>query len=80
LDEVARSILVMRRAAEEAGRDPEAIELSAGAFFASGDDDLFARVEALQKLGVTRVITAGRREDKLRALAAKLDERFEMTT
>jgi probable F420-dependent oxidoreductase len=80
LDHVAASIATMRRAAEEAGRDPEAIELTAGALTVRGDDELFAHIDELAALGITRIILFGRREDKLRAFAAALDERFGMTT
>jgi probable F420-dependent oxidoreductase len=80
VDEVARSIATMRRAAEEAGRDPDAIELTAGALNAPNDDELCSRIEGLAGLGITRVILFPRREDKLRSFAALLDERFGMTS
>ena len=76
--DVGPAIELMRRSAEEAGRDPDSIEITAGAFVPDVDE-LFRRVEAFQQLGVARVVIAVRREEKLRALAAQLTERFGMT-
>jgi hypothetical protein len=41
---------------------------------------LFRRIDAFAQLGVARVVIAPRREEKLRALAAQLSDRFEMTS
>ena len=79
LDGLATSIRAMRAAAEDAGRDPDGIELTGGALNVRGDDELFARVEALAGLGVSRVLVVGRREEKLRPLAEALEQRFGMT-
>ncbi len=76
--DVGPAIEMMRRSAEEAGRDPDGIEITAGAFV-TGDDELFAHVEALAALDVARVIVPSRKEERLRALAAQLDARFGMT-
>jgi probable F420-dependent oxidoreductase len=54
-EELAHLLDVMRRAADEAGRDPDAIEVSAGGNGAIGPNAL-AEVEALAQLGVHRVI------------------------
>jgi probable F420-dependent oxidoreductase len=53
--ELAELIAVMRQAAEEAGRDPDAIEITSGGDGALGSGAL-AEVEALAELGVSRVI------------------------
>jgi probable F420-dependent oxidoreductase len=54
-EELAHLLDVMRRAADAAGRDPDAIEVSAGGNGALGSGAL-AEVEALAALGVHRVI------------------------
>jgi len=53
--ELADLFRVVRETAEEAGRDPDAIELSAGAPRLDGDDPVGA-IEELASLGVTRVL------------------------
>jgi probable F420-dependent oxidoreductase len=78
VDDVGPAIELMRRSAEAAGRDPDSIEITAGAFIPDADE-LFRRVEAFQQLGVARVVIAVRREEKLRTLAAQLTDRFGMT-
>jgi probable F420-dependent oxidoreductase len=78
MDAVGPAIDLMRRSAEEAGRDPATIEITGGAFGIT-DEALFAQIDAFAKLGASRVILAARREDKLRALTVKLGERFGMT-
>jgi probable F420-dependent oxidoreductase len=54
-EELAELIAVMRQAAEEAGRDPDAIEVTSGGDGALGSGAL-AEVEALREIGVSRVI------------------------
>jgi probable F420-dependent oxidoreductase len=76
--EVGPAIELMRRSAQEAGRDPDSIEITAGAFVPDVDE-LFRRVDAFQQLGVARVVIAARREEKLRTVAAQLTDRFGMT-
>lgn len=51
-DRVAELLPVMRHAAEEAGRDPDAIEITSGADFSAGVDV----VKRYEDLGVSRVI------------------------
>lgn len=51
---MAELLVVMRRAAEEAGRDPDAIEVTAGTLGVLGDDPLGAVAE-LVEVGVHRV-------------------------
>lgn len=55
--DLARLIAVMRAAAEEAGRDPDAIEITAGSAGVMGPDPLGA-VEEMAALGVSRLIIA----------------------
>jgi len=55
--DLARLIAVMRGAAEEAGRDPDAIEITAGSAGVMGPDPLGA-VEEMAALGVSRLIIA----------------------
>lgn len=55
IDELRPVIDNMRRAAEAAGRDPDAIEVSAGGGGRSVDD-LVARAEQLRGLGVSRML------------------------
>ncbi|MEZ5177511.1 MAG: LLM class F420-dependent oxidoreductase [Acidimicrobiales bacterium] len=55
--DLARLIGVMRSAAEEAGRDPDAIEITAGSAGVMGPDPLGA-VEEMAALGVSRLIIA----------------------
>ncbi len=54
-DELTSLLGIMGRSAEEAGRDPESIEVTVQCNVATGDAAL-AEVTALQKLGATRVI------------------------
>ena len=54
-EELAELVAIVRSSAEEAGRDPDAIEISAGGNGALGSGAL-AEVEQLAALGVTRVI------------------------
>lgn len=55
IDDLRSRIAVMRSAAEAAGRDPDAIEISAGGGGRSLDETL-ARAEQLRELGVTRMM------------------------
>lgn len=55
--DLAHLIAVMRAAAEEAGRDPDAIEITAGSAGVMGPDPLGA-VEEMAALGVSRLIIA----------------------
>ena len=54
-EQLAHLFEVMRRSAEEAGRDPDAIELTAGAPGMAGDDPLGAVAE-MADLGVDRIV------------------------
>ena len=63
LGEVAHLIAVMRRAAEEAGRDPDAVEVTAGG---PPNPDGARR---LADLGVQRMVVQGFRPDRLRRFA-----------
>ena len=54
-EQLAHLISVMRRAAEEHGRDPDAIEVTAGTPDIAGPDPLGA-VEAMAALGVHRLV------------------------
>lgn len=56
-DELAHLFDVMRRAAEDAGRDPEAVEITASGSGLFGPDPL-AAVDELSSLGVHRAIIA----------------------
>jgi probable F420-dependent oxidoreductase len=53
-DELRRLMGVVRRSAEEHGRDPDAVELTAGGM--TFGDGAVAAVEALQEAGVDRVV------------------------
>ncbi|MCB0976092.1 MAG: LLM class F420-dependent oxidoreductase [Acidimicrobiales bacterium] len=67
--ELAHLFAVMRDAAEEAGRDPSKIELTAGSAAVGGDDPVGA-VEELASLGVTRVVVPPRAWDAASAAEA----------
>ncbi len=77
IDELRPVIDNMRRAAEEAGRDPDAIEVSAGGGGRS-IDDMVARAEQLRALGVSRMLMGVMPPDRIlatgEALRARLGE------
>lgn len=54
-DELAHLFRIVRETAEEAGRDPDAIELTAGTAAILGDDPVGA-IEELASIGITRVV------------------------
>lgn len=67
--EIASLLAIVRSSAEEAGRDPDAVEVSA--MVGGKGDSLLRRVEALAGVGVRRVIVgAGRDEQIAEAVAA----------
>lgn len=75
-EELGQLVDVMRRAAEGAGRDPDALELSLGHLVARVDPD---RAASLGKRGATRVVLAStptadleRAKDELSACAERL--------
>ena len=65
----------MRRAADEAGRDPDAIEVSAGGGGRSLDD-VVARAEQLRDLGVTRMLLGVMPPDQILATGEALRARL----
>jgi alkanesulfonate monooxygenase SsuD/methylene tetrahydromethanopterin reductase-like flavin-dependent oxidoreductase (luciferase family) len=65
---------VMRAAAEEAGRDPAQIELTAGGGGRTVDEQL-AHIDALHALGVHRVVVPPLPVDALAATVATVEER-----
>jgi probable F420-dependent oxidoreductase len=73
--EIADLLAVMRTAAEEAGRDPAAIEVIAGAGAPPGDA-LDRRLEALAEMGVHQAILPPHRPDHLAELGTDLTRRF----
>ena len=77
LDELRQSFDTMRAECESIGRDPAEIELSAGGFGRTLDD-MCKRVEQLQALGVSRVLTSPLPGDKLAELADGLRTRFDV--
>lgn len=78
LEELRTAFGIVRDECAVIGRDPSEIELTA-----SGGgrdiDELSTRIEALAELGVTRVILAPMPEERLRALAGGLADRFGMS-
>ena len=62
-EEIGELMAIVRRTAEEAGRDPAAIELSAGT--GGRGDALKARVEALAAIGAVRLIVPPASADQL---------------
>ncbi len=75
LEELTPLFDTMRRAAEEAGRDPSSIELSAGGG-GRNVDEILARAQQLADLGVTRMLMPGAPPDKLVALGESLRDRL----
>jgi probable F420-dependent oxidoreductase len=75
LSELARLVELMRRTADEHGRDPDAIKIYASAA-ESRDDDLDARIAALAELGVAQAIIPAYGPDKLPAIGQNLRARF----
>ena len=77
-DELRGMFDAMRAECDVIGRDPAEIELSAGGG-GRNMDEMCAGIEAMQALGVARILLAPMRGDKLDAMAAVLQERFGMT-
>ncbi|MCO5329185.1 MAG: LLM class F420-dependent oxidoreductase [Ilumatobacteraceae bacterium] len=75
IDHLRGRLDIMRRAAEEAGRDPDAIEISAGAGGRSVDD-IVARAEALREVGVTRLMLGLMPPDQVLATGEALRARL----
>ena len=75
LGELADIISTMRATASEAGRDPDAIEVYAGAMQRPGDE-LYRVVERLVELGVTQTVVPAYPPDKLAAIGQDLVSRF----
>ena len=75
LGELADIIGTMRATASEAGRDPDAIEVYAGAMQRPGDE-LYRVVERLVELGVTQAVMPAYAPDKLAAIGQDLVSRF----
>ena len=75
LGELADIISTMRATASEAGRDPDAIEIYAGAMQRPGDE-LYRVVERLVELGVTQTVMPAYAPDKLAAIGHDLVSRF----
>jgi len=73
-DQLAELFRIMRDAAEQAGRDPSSIELIAGG--GRPGDETYARIEALAKLGVSRVVVPAMTPDRLDSAGHALAERF----
>jgi len=76
-EELADVYALFREACADLGRDPSTIELSAAAG-GRGFDDIAARVEQLEALGVSRAVLAPLPGDQLDELAASLRDRFGM--
>lgn len=75
IDKLTEQIGLMRDAAKEAGRDPDAIELIAGAGAPPGDK-LYARVEQLAAIGVQQAIVPAFPADVLAGVGDDLVARF----
>lgn len=75
IDELKPLFALVRRTAEEAGRDPDAIELSAGGGGRT-IDDMVRRAEQLAEIGVTRMFMGGVAPDKLVELGQSLRDRL----
>ena len=78
IDELEAALAVIADECAAIGRDPSEIELTATG--AGRDlDEMSTRIEQLSKLGFTRVIVSPLPEERMRALAAGLADRFGMT-
>jgi probable F420-dependent oxidoreductase len=75
LEELAELVPVMRRAAEEAGRDPDAIELIAGAMAAPGAA-MDERIEQMAALGFTHAIVPTFPPDQLADIGRSLVDAY----
>lgn len=75
ISEITDLLAIMRTAAEEAGRDPDAISVIAGAGAPPGDA-LDARIGRLAEIGVEQVILPAYPPDRLGAVGADLIARF----
>jgi probable F420-dependent oxidoreductase len=71
IDELTALVPVMRQAAEEAGRDPDAIELIAGAMAPPGPK-LDERIQQMEELGFTHAIVPTFRPDQLADIGRSL--------
>ncbi len=75
IDEVAELITIVRQTAEDNGRDPDAIELIAGAFAPPGPA-LDERIERLTEIGVTHGIVPTFPPDKLADIGKTLTSTY----
>lgn len=75
IDEVAELITIVRQTAEDHGRDPDAIELIAGAFAPPGPA-LDERIERLTEIGVTHGIVPTFPPDKLADIGKTLTSTY----
>jgi probable F420-dependent oxidoreductase len=73
-EEIADLVQIVRSSATEAGRDPDAIELSA--MTGGRGDRLLQRVEALHQIGITRVIVGVAPTDVLASTCEAIQSRF----
>ena len=73
--ELAELITIVRQTAEDNGRDPDAIEISAMAGAAPGPA-LDARIEELAGLGVTQAIVPTFRPDSLAEIGQTLNATY----
>jgi probable F420-dependent oxidoreductase len=76
IEELTPVIAKMRVAAEAAGRDPDAIEVSAGGG-GKTVDDMVRRGEALREIGVTRMLLPAMPPDRVAAVGAELAGRLD---
>ncbi|HWM22574.1 MAG TPA: hypothetical protein VNO51_22975, partial [Ilumatobacteraceae bacterium] len=75
IDALGDIVAMMRAAASEAGRDPDAIEVYTGAMERPGDA-LYGAVERLVELGVSQAVLPAYSPDKLAAIGQDLVSRF----
>ncbi len=71
MDELRSLFAMVRESAEEHGRDPDAIELIAGAMARPGDD-LDRRIEELAEMGVTQAILPAYPAEVLATMGAEI--------
>lgn len=75
VEELTELFAIVRAEAEASGRDPGAIELSAGAMGRPGPQ-LDERIEQLAELGVTHAVVGAARPDELGSFGADLVARY----
>jgi len=75
LDELAELFPIVRQSAEEAGRDPDDVQLIAGAMGRPGEQ-LDARIEQLAELGVGQAVLPAYPADMLTGVGDDLTTRF----